>query len=262
MTMIYRFFRALPLLSSLALPGCVIDLGGDLGDTIESRLEGACIGVDVRTQSVTIDEPIHAVVVENGVGDITVRTHDASGAQVDAELFGDDLGDGWMRVEAGVLYVGTSCDGCCGGDLTLAVPAQAELTVDLSVGDVEIRDLRGKADVHVGTGDIELDQVGGELVLDVNTGSIDGKALTGSKAAANIGTGDISLTYDPSAPLEAVTVDLGVGAVELRVPAGTYALDLDPGVGAVSVEGLEEVYGARRRIHVNVGTGDIDVEGR
>ncbi|MCA9708938.1 MAG: hypothetical protein KDK70_24040 [Myxococcales bacterium] len=259
--MTHRALRLVPLLTSLCLPACIIDLDGDLGSTIEGHLQPACVGVDAHSEQVTVDEPIHAVVVDNGVGDVTVRTHDEPGARVEADLFGDDPSEPWLRVEDGVLRVDASCKGCCGADLVLTVPATAALTVELGVGDLDVVGLQGAADLRVSTGDMTLGQLGGPLVLHVDTGEIEGEALEGAEATAHVGTGDVSLAYGPQAALESVTVDVGVGEVDLRVPAGSYDLHLDSGVGDVDVAGLQHGGGAQPRIQVDVGTGDIDVHG-
>lgn len=252
--MTFRCIRPLPLLVAFLLPACVIDLDGDL-------LDGACLDANPRTETVTIDEPIHAVVIDNGTGDVTVRPHDDPGARVDAKFYGDGPDGSWLRVEDGVLHVVVDCKGCCGADLALTVPAAAELDIELGTGDVEVSDRSGSVDVDLGTGDIELERVGGALVLSVGTGDIEGEELAGPAASAELGTGDISLDFEPQAPLETVAIEIGTGSVELQVPDGAYDLDLQTGTGEVSTDDLRHEAGADRRIAVSVGTGTIDVRG-
>ncbi|MEM9457012.1 MAG: DUF4097 family beta strand repeat-containing protein [Myxococcota bacterium] len=247
-------FRRLPLLVAFLLPACVIDLDGDL-------LDGACIDADPRTETVTIDEPIHAVVIDNGTGDINVRAHDDPGARVDAKFYGDGPDGSWLRVEDGVLHVVVDCEGCCGADLTLTVPAAAELDVELGTGDVEVSDRSGSVDVDLGTGDIELERVAGALVLSVGTGDIEGEELAGPAATAELGTGDISLDFDPAAPPQTVAIEAGTASVDLHLPNGTYDLDLQTDTGEISTDDLHHEAGADRRIAVSVGTGTIDVRG-
>lgn len=261
-----NFLRhALPLaLSTLCVPACIIELDGDLAETIEAHIDASCVGGDARSEQFTIEEPIHAVVVDGGVGDITVRSHAEPGVRGEAELFADS-GDAepLLRVEDGVLHVSIDCSGrgCCGADLSLAIPADASLEIGHGVGDVDVADLTGLVAIDVGTGDIELDNLGGTLGLNTGTGSIEGHDLRGSEVVADVGTGDITLRYEDDAPLSVVHIDLGVGAVELSVPGGGYALNLDRGVGDVDVSGVEDRGDSGRRIDVDVGTGDIDIRG-
>ena len=259
--MTYRLAQTLPLLTALCLPACVIDLSGDLGETIEDHLEAVCVGVDVRSEHVTIDEPIRAVVIDSGVGDIAVRPHDQPGAEIDAEIFGDDLDGSWLRVDDGVLHVNVDCSGCCGGDLELRVPSAADLAVDLRTGDVEVTGLSGTVDIDLDTGDMELEALGGPLDLHLNTGAIEARGLTSAEADAQAGTGDVSLAYDATASVEAIGVRVGTGAVDLRVPPGTYGLDLQTGIGEVDVDDLQHHAEADPQISVEVGTGAIDVRG-
>lgn len=255
--MTYRLARVLPLLTALCLPACIIDLSGDLDDHIGRT----CIGVDARLETITVDEPIHAVVVDSGVGNIDVATHAEPGARVEAKLFGAEPGRSWLHVEDGVLRVGLRCDGCCGGNLTIHVPDTARLEADLGSGDVEVSGLSEAVDVHVHTGNIDLSELSGTLDLHVDSGNIEGNALAGPAATAYVDTGNVSLAFEPQAPLESLAVEADTGNVDLRIPRGTYELELQTGVGNVSVDEVRHDTGADRRVSVELGTGNIDVHG-
>lgn len=255
--MTYFRFRALPLvLATLVLPACVIELD----DLDHGR---RCRAGDLRSERYTIDEPITAVVVEGGVGDVRVRAHAEEGVVVDAAVIGD-RGEPAPRLHVadGVLHVSTTCDsGCCETDLSLSIPASARLEVELGVGDVTVTGLVGAVAVDVGTGGIVLDQLAGGLDLHTGTGEIQGHGLLGPDAWVEVGTGEVLLDYDATAPLAAVSVEVGVGEVDLRVPAGAYDLRLATGVGETSVENLLDQTDAGRRIDVDVGVGNIELRG-
>jgi Putative adhesin len=257
--MLYRRLRApllLAALATLAPAACVIDLD-DLPHL------GACRGDEQRSERHTIDEPITAVIVDAGVGDVRVQAHAQEGAVVDIAQRGDrDPPNARIHVDDGVMHVSTHCDsGCCVAELSLTIPTAATLEVELGVGSVAVTGLTGAVDLDVGTGDITLDRLAGPLGLHVGTGDIEGHDLSGADAWAESGTGDVSLAYDPAAPLEAVVIEVGVGDVDLRVPEGAYDLRLATGVGDVSAAGLGDQDGADRRIDVAVGTGDIAAHG-
>lgn len=254
--MLYRSLRALPLLlASLAPAACVVDLG-DLDHL------GVCGGHrdDLRSEQFTFDEPVTAVIVDGGTADVRVRAHEGAGAVVDASWSDDHRPQ--MRVDDGVLHVSPTCgSGCCYAELSLAIPTAATLEVDLGTGDVAVADLSGAVDLDVGTGDLSLDRLAGALGLHTGTGSIEGHGLLAADAWVDVGTGDVSLTWDGAASLAAVTIDVGTGSVDLRVPEGAYDLRLSAGVGDVSVAELQDREDASGRIDVDVGTGDVDVRG-
>lgn len=256
-----RLLSVLPLLlGALSLPACVIELDGDIRD----HLGGHCQGNAPHVERFTIDEPITAIVVDGGVGNVTVHAHAQEDVVIEASLFGE-RGDAEPRLDVrdGVLHVDVECDGigCCGADLDLAVPTAVTLEVDLGVGDVVVAGLAGAVDVDVGTGDIEVVELAAGLGLHTGTGTIEGRGLRSTSAWLDVGTGDVSLSYDPAAELDALAVDVGVGAVTLRIPEGSYDLRLETGVGDASISaGLGDQAGASGRIEVDVGTGDIHVE--
>lgn len=49
-----------------------------------------------------------------------------------------------------------NCADDCGGDVTLYVPEHADLQVDLGVGDMTIRGVRGNKELHTGVGDLRI----------------------------------------------------------------------------------------------------------
>ena len=49
-----------------------------------------------------------------------------------------------------------NCADDCGGDVTVYVPEQSDLKVDLGVGDITISGVRGNKDVHTGVGDLRI----------------------------------------------------------------------------------------------------------
>ncbi|MCB9715965.1 MAG: DUF4097 family beta strand repeat protein [Myxococcales bacterium] len=260
----FRFLGS-TLAAAMLLPGCVIELDGDLGAEIRDELDGACWGSSSSSsERIVVGEAVTAVVVDGGVGDVRVRTHGEAGAIVSAELFGDG-GQVRPRVEldGSVLHVGVHCGraDCCAADLDLTIPAAASLEVELGVGDVSVQDLAGSAMVDLGTGDIELHRLEGGLDLHTGTGSIDGEGLLGAEAWVDVGTGDAELQWSSSATIESIDVEVGVGSVELEVPEGGYDLRLDTGVGDIDTDGIRgDAAGAT--ITVDVGTGDIDLVGR
>lgn len=259
-----RILASSALVTSLLLSGCFIELDGELGGSIRGTIDAACWADGrPRSERTEISETITEVIVDGGVGDIRVQTHAEAGAVVDAEVFGD-RSEPLVRLEGSVLHVGVDCGGadCCAGDLDLTIPVEASLVLDLGVGDVSVDGLAGPARIDVGTGDVEMHGLANTFEASVSTGSIEGRGLASTHAFADVGTGDVDLGWQPSAVLEDVHVDIGLGSAELEVPAGEYALHLDVGLGDIDTDGLRGSAGASGSISVDVGTGDIDIVGR
>lgn len=254
------------LVVPLLVPGCFIQLDGELSGEIREHLKGACWGDDmIASEHVTIEETVTAVVIDGGVGDIEVRTHAAPGAVVHADVFGDDDDPTpRIRMEGSVLHVDVDCgdSSCCAADLELTIPATATLEVGLGVGDVSVSGVGGTTQIDLEVGDIGLNAVAGDLQLDTGTGSIDGEDLRGAAARVDVGTGDVDLQWSAMASVDSIAVDVGVGSVDLGVPAGSYDLRLDTGVGDVDTDGLRGDGAAPSSISVDVGTGDISIDGR
>ncbi len=169
----------------------------------------------------TIDAPVERVVIDASKGDVHVegRLGDVT-LQVD---FGG-LGSGEVghRVRDGVLFVDYHCGGAelCGGDIELTVPPRTPVEIALGAGDVHVEDLRAEVVALVGAGAIELEF--------------------------------------PAAP-DLVQVVAAAGSIEIGLPAGAYALELDA-VGAISVDpGIVDDADSPHVIVAEAGAGSIDL---
>lgn len=123
----------------------------------------------------------------------------------------DDVDGGTLRIEA-------RCGGApgCRVDHELRVPPGVAVTVQLGDGDVEVQD------------------VAGSLQIDVALGKVTGSGLAGQVVDVHTEGGPIDLGF-VVAPTRLVAY-AAAGDVSLRVPAGRYRCDVDPGlVGTLEV---------------------------
>lgn len=174
------------------------------------------------------------VQVEARRGDITL----------DIDFGGLGSGDVGTEVIDGTLYIDYDCGGpeLCGGDLALTAPAGTELDLALGAGDMSVEDMRGDVVAALGAGSASVERHGAATVV-VDTAA-----------------GDIAVTFDK----RPVGVDLLVatGSIDLTVPAGTYALDIQAKAGSVSIDGIDEDPGNAVLLAAQAGTGSISVQGR
>ncbi len=197
------------------------------------------------SESWEIEEAFDRVVLDAGVGNVSVLGEAREGAEVDAMR-------SWRRraptvevwVEGNALWVEALCEGQtshCQVDLDLVLPEGVEVEMSLGVGDVTLSDL------------------GGEVTGEIGVGNVEATALAGPEVTLEVGTGSIDLAHQ--GPFDRIDTTTGVGGIDLEVPAGAYDLDLATGVGSVDTEGVTDEGSADSVIRARTGTGSITVTG-
>jgi len=167
-----------------------------------------------------------------------------------------------QSVEDGLLRVHVTCSRWSWGwgpssDLTLAVPADASLTVDTGAGEISARSVGGAAVLSSGAGDVLVEDASGDLTLSTGVGDVRA-STSGVVVDASSGTGDITVTTT-TAP-ERVGASSGVGDVLVEVPddpAG-YALQVETGVGTARSSVTDQPASARSIMAMS-GVGDVTV---
>jgi hypothetical protein len=202
---------ALLAVAALTLAGC----GG------EAITDLAFEGGEREEQSFTVEQPVEAVDLEIGAGEIDVVGEDRSTVEGEVTLqWRGDRPELTEEVRDGTLVLRQDCSQC-GFQYTVQVPADVDLT------------------------------------LAAATGSIDGRGLRGESVAVDVGTGDVDLTFD-AAPRD-VVVEAGTGDVDIEVPDEPYDVTTDVGVGDTSVD-VNQSGDADRSITVEVGVGQAAIE--
>ena len=205
----------------------------------------------------------------NGAGDLSVEAGGET-FEVQTELkqgkcvvtFGD-------KGKPSVLVEPEKRNGSCEMDVTVKMPAEASLVVELGAGDVEIEGLVGSAILQVGAGNVEIDA--GSVRLELGAGNIDGSLagestvrvgagnveLDGLSQAIEViaGAGNVELTYD-EAPQGRVEVTAGIGNVEIDLPDGTVIEADLPDTAKVKLETGD----SKTRVQVQAGLGNVRVE--
>lgn len=164
-------------------------------------------------------------------------------------------------LEDGLLTLADDCrDGlACAVDYEIVLPASPDLvTLDTGSGDLLVSGVTGDVDATTGSGDILLMEIGGEILVEAGSGDIEATGITGTRFTGSTGSGDFELDLEV-AP-EAVDVETGSGDVMITLPGGTYAIDTSTGSGDVTLTGVRDGEGGT--LHVQTGSGDIDIHGR
>ncbi|GAA1511921.1 hypothetical protein GCM10009677_51080 [Sphaerisporangium rubeum] len=112
------------------------------------------------------------------------------------------------------------------------------------------------AKLRTGSGDITLRSVSGELDAFTGSGDIDANGLTGHRAIAETGSGDVELRFTV-APFD-VQVSTGSGNATVHVPADEYNVTAETGSGSRTVDVTTDA-SSERRLILKTGSGDAKV---
>jgi hypothetical protein len=207
----------------------------------------AALQREQRTRE-TVTGPVRRIVVETETGDVGIR----------AGLTGDvviDRHDTWLlehprlrtSLRDGTLWIRGTCGGLtsvlrCRTNVSIAAPPDIDVVVRTDTGDVDLRGLSGRAEVHTETGDIRTQR----------QDPITMRAYTDA--------GDIALDlFGQPARTEARS---GAGNIGVVVPYGPYRVDARAPAGTVRVDGLIRDDLAPQAIDAQTDAGDVSVRAR
>lgn len=147
----------------------------------------------------------------------------------------------------------------CGVDWRVTVPAHLAAHLDTGAGDIRVTGLTGSLRATTGAGDIDLADLTGPVDIDTGAGDITGQRLQVAKFHGETGFGD--LTLELSNRPRSVWWSSGHGDVDLTIPGGAYALDLETGLGDIDLAGVRRDAAADATLRLHTGLGDIAVAG-
>ncbi len=139
-------------------------------------------------------------------------------------------------LEDGVLHVIGRCSEvvvACRVDVTLVVPAGADIGVHTGLGDVTVRGSLGDVEAQTDFGDLVLEDDAGGILVEAGSGDITGTGIFSENVSARTGEGEVAIEL-LTAPIRA---DLRTdrGDIALVVPAGSYRIEADAGNGDVVI---------------------------
>lgn len=183
------------------------------------------------------------VIVRADVGDLEVRVAEpGTPPRVTAEsTWSLRRPSSEVVTEGGSTTVTTDCppmtSGRCSVDLTLVVPADADLDVQLDVGGAEVCDLTGDVSVKVDVGDVKLCRgASARTTLEADTGSVDAefdRAPDELEMRTDVGDIKVQLPKDAS---YFVSAQASVGEIDNSVandPASEHVVVATTDVGDI-----------------------------
>jgi DUF4097 and DUF4098 domain-containing protein YvlB len=203
-------------------------------------------------------------------GDLTVTTGDQVSVKRTIH-YGDEKPGETVRVDGDALVL-ESCEvRNCSIDYEVVVPegtavngqldsgraeigGVADVNLQASSGDVQLRDVNGAVNLTVESGTIDIDGVDGTATLAASSGDISARNIGGATQVDNqSGTVTVSLTKP-----ESVRVRAESGDIDVTVPKGSYTVTAQTDSGDVS-NGLGEGTTGTYPIDLHAESGNITV---
>jgi hypothetical protein len=221
----------------------------------------ACTHADGNFQRTFTVTGAPDVEINNGTGNVTVRTGDVNSVQVSAEIEAFALSPEFVveRIEKDppLLQSGNRIHIGRGRSYndpfrevsihyTVTVPANTRLISKVGTGDQDISGIKGSLKAESGTGNLRISDCTNEARINAGTGSIDAEHVDGI-VALETGTGDIHLQTSKATRAEAST---GTGNIVVESIEGP--LTAHTGTGDINVDGLPTAMW-----QVGTGTGNV-----
>ena len=224
----------------------------------------------------TVSDQVTEVRLQNGSGDVTVRSKDGVAEtevrrRVEYPKGSDKPGGVSHRMEGSTLVL----DGCgsqCSVSYEVTVPSKdVKITGRNDSGDVRIERV-ASVDVKVGSGSTTVREVAGAVHVDNDSGDLDAAAVggdfvgrvgSGSARLADMGgsvtidadSGDVDVDIDT---VSSVRADVGSGSLNVTVPQGAYKIDVDAGSGDKNIDVKNDPNGSAELL-LRAGSGDVTV---
>lgn len=197
-----------------------------------------------ETSQVSFDGAVQEVVVEIDAGSVDIVSGADTGAEVSIErrLTSWAEPDQTEELTDGVLRLSANCSGLlwaqCVTSYRATVPADAQVTVRTSAGDVNV----------MGTG--------GRLDLESNAGDVDVSEVTSTKIRAATTAGDVAIST--RATPQQVEANTTAGDIEIAVPDESYRVMSETTAGHVEVD-VNQDRDAAASISASTTAGDITI---
>ncbi|UBU15691.1 DUF4097 family beta strand repeat-containing protein [Nonomuraea gerenzanensis] len=198
-----------------------------------------------ETASYQVTDKVTKLQLKSNSGEAVITETDGSAVRVVETLHwrGDaDKPKPEHKVEGEGLFLSYACPsdwGSCSVDYKIEVPKGLSVDLDAGSGNLTLRNLTGQIDLHAGSGDV------------------DATGLAGKKVYADVGSGNLDLTY--TAAPDAAELKTGSGDITLNVPDGAYDVKTDVGSGDTNVT-VKKDAGSAHRLSLSAGSGDITVK--
>lgn len=144
----------------------------------------------------------------------------------------------------------------CGASFTIRVPRATQVAVDVSSGDVTVRDLDGRVRIDASSGEVRAEGVRGPLRAEASSGDIDVVGFRGRRVDAQASSGEVHVSA--TRPPRSVRAVASSGDVTIVVPDVAYRVTVETSSGDQNVL-VRQDPDARRSIEAKASSGDVTV---
>ena len=225
---------------------------------------GDAVLEDVKTYSVSAE--IHNLDIEINAADLYIKEGDAFSVESNLKHLKVEENSGLLTIQETKKFTGTYN----GAVLTVYVPAGTvfdNVNLTTGAGRLTIGNLSsGTLDFELGAGDVSVDSLVATKSADIEGGAgritIVGGAL--KDLDLDMGVGQLNLTSALTGNCQ-LDLDVGESNITLLGSKEDYKLDLEKGLGNISVDGVNvSDYGSSgngtNKVEINGGVGSINVE--
>lgn len=203
--------------------------------------------------------------IDGGNGDIEVIAEDRDDVEVITHLtwglkkpqIQQGFSGGALRLTGGCGFWGSFGPEGCEAEFEVRVPADLEIDVRGSSGDVSGRGLTGPVSLATSSGEIEATDLSGRLRINASSGDIDVEGYRGTDVDAETSSGEVAVrALAVPRRISAVTSS---GDVSVIVPGSVaYDVETDTSSGDTSVE-VDQSRGSRHFVRAKTSSGDVSV---
>jgi hypothetical protein len=202
--------------------------------------------------------PNNRIELQLGSGDVEIIPGDSAEVTIETTQYGLWRGDPAVvsQSAAGVLVTNEAkprfglCIGRCGLSYRVTMPRGADMTAQMSSGDIEISGAQGAVSITTSSGEVQARDIPNGLVVQTSSGDVRLDRI-GGKLDVQTSSGEVQL--DDGQIVDAA-VQTNSGDIDLNGVAG--ALDLHSSSGEITVRAARD-----GRLDIQSNSGDVDYTG-
>ncbi|MGX6605117.1 DUF4097 family beta strand repeat-containing protein [Micromonosporaceae bacterium Da 78-11] len=212
------------------------------------------------------------IVVTGGSGDVMIKSAAVTETTIKRVIRRSSNPGESYRLTGTTLNLDTSCGDNCSVSYEITAPAGVAVRGDLrsgdvaltgigavdlqlTSGDVMIRNATGPVKVHATSGDIEVLESNGPVQVESTSGDVRAMQVAGP-VQVKLTSGDVEVKLTAA---NSVTAETTSGDVNVIVPPGSYRVMTDTNSGDASVQGLTNDATSKLLLDVRTHSGNASV---
>lgn len=220
------------------------------------------------TDTVAIEDRVTRVEIDVSSGQVDIVGSESGETALDFEVKSGWIRDGGIdhEVDGDTLRVTGGCDSriflglWCKSDVTITVPANAEVVAHAAAGSITATGLSGATALESSAGDVVVSDHGGTLTAHSAAGSVRVDGLDAATAKVTSSAGDVEVRA--VSPPRSLDAESSAGDVTVVLPDDVgYDVETDSSVGDATVD-VPTMSGAPNEVRAFSSAGSVSVTSR